>query len=304
MSKNTKKIEERISKKSKKSNKKILVIIASVISAIVISIMMYFFTDSLGLSEFKNLGIVGGILVGIIPFTLFQVKEMKKRDSLDQNLPVFLLALLSAVRTGATIENAIKKTSERNLGGLTPELKNLNANLGWGFPLTDCFRIFSERCNTRISKRVGLLLEMAIRIGGDITENLEMIQKHVSEMMELEKSRKSALAPYVYTIYISFIVFLAIALLLTTNFVPEIENVKRSFEENASAGSDFSGGDMFGSLQSFDPEALKAMMFNMAIIEGVFGGLAVGKIGSGSYIAGVKHIVIMVVVTVISFTFV
>jgi len=39
----------------------------------------------------------------------------------------------------------------------------------------------------------------------------------------------------------------------------------------------------------------------MALIQGVFGGLAAGKIGSGNYVAGIKHIVIMVIMAVIAF---
>ena len=53
-----------------------------------------------------------------------------------------------------------------------------------------------------------------------------MIQKHVSEMQNLEKSRKSALQPYTYTIYISFGVFLAVSVLLTSSFFTEIEKVQ------------------------------------------------------------------------------
>jgi flagellar protein FlaJ len=39
----------------------------------------------------------------------------------------------------------------------------------------------------------------------------------------------------------------------------------------------------------------------MAIIEAVFGGLAAGKIGAGSYVAGIKHIIVMIVIVVIAF---
>ncbi len=50
-----------------------------------------------------------------------------------------------------------------------------------------------------------------------------------------------------------------------------------------------------------DLKQLDSILFNMAIIEAVFGGLAAGKIGSGSYVAGIKHIVIMVVIAIIAF---
>jgi len=49
---------------------------------------------------------------------------------------------------------------------------------------------------------------------------------------------------------------------------------------------------------------METALFNMAIIEAVFGGLAAGKIGSGSYVAGVKDVVAMIVIAVIAFNIV
>jgi len=50
-----------------------------------------------------------------------------------------------------------------------------------------------------------------------------------------------------------------------------------------------------------DISLMEDALFNMAIIEAIFGGLAAGKIGAGSYVAGIKHIVVMVVISVIAF---
>jgi flagellar protein FlaJ len=136
---------------------------------------------------------------------------------------------------------------------------------------------------------------MALKIGGDVSENLEMIQKHVSDMQNLEKSRKSQLAPYTYTIYISYFVFLAVAILLVTSFFSEIEKVQLSLGDTGVEGG------LFGSLADMNIGAMEDALFNMAIIEAIFGGLAAGKIGAGSYIAGVKHIVLMVIIAVIAF---
>ena len=104
-----------------------------------------------------------------------------------------------------------------------------------------------------------------MKIGGDVSENLSMIQKHVSEMQNIEKSRKSALQPYTYTIYISFAVFLAVAVLLTTSFFTEIEKVQEGL---LAAGSGTEG--LFGSLASMEIDKLESALFNMAIIEAVF----------------------------------
>ena len=267
-------------------------LVASV-SVIVISFKLSEITDS---TTIKDVGIIFGIMVGIIPLTIHQLREVQRRDSVDRNMPVFLLALLSSVQSGSNLIKAIEQAADRNLGALTPELKNLKANISWGTPLEDAFENFAKRTGTRVSRRVTVLLEMAMKIGGDVSENLEMIQKHVSEMQNIEKSRKSALQPYTYTIYISFAVFLAVAVLLTTSFFTEIEKVQDGL---LAAGSGKDG--LFGSLADMDVSKLESALFNMAIIEAVFGGVAAGKIGSGSYVAGTKHVVVMIIMAVIAF---
>jgi len=271
-------------------------IMFSLIGSISVLSMSFYFSEYSDSTTIRDVGLIFGIMVGIIPLTIHQLKEVQRRDNIDRNLPVFLLALLSSVQSGANLIKAIEQAGERNLGALTPELKNLRANISWGTPIEDAFENFAERTGTRVARRVTVLLEMAMKIGGDVSENLEMIQKHVSEMQNIEKSRKSALAPYTYTIYISFFVFLAVAVLLTTSFFTEIEKVQEGL---LASGSGTEG--LFGSLASMEIDKLESALFNMAIIEALFGGLAAGKIGAGSYVAGTKHVVAMIVIAVIAF---
>jgi flagellar protein FlaJ len=87
-----------------------------------------------------------------------------------------------------------------------------------------------------------------------------------------------------------------VAVLLTTSFFTEIEKVQDGLLASGS-GND----GLFGSLASMEIDKLESALFNMAIIEAVFGGLAAGKIGAGSYVAGTKHVVAMIVISVIAF---
>ena len=283
---------------SKKIFRVIVFSIVGSLSVILVTQQIGAFSESGSISE---IGLIFGVIMGIVPLTLYQLKEVQRKDSVDKHMPVFLLALLSSVQSGANLMKAIEQTANRNLGALTPPLKNLRANLSWGMPIDEAFDNFSATTGTRISKRVTLLLQMALKIGGDVSENLEMIQKHVSDMQNLEKSRKSQLAPYTYTIYISYFVFLAVAVILVTSFFAEIEKVQLSIIESGGGGTE---GGLFSSLADMDIGLMETALFNMAIIEAVFGGLAAGKIGSGSYVAGVKHVVAMVVIAVIAFNIV
>ncbi|MEE8383389.1 MAG: type II secretion system F family protein [Nitrosopumilus sp.] len=271
-------------------------LVFSIVASISVLSMSFYFAEYSESTTIKDVGLIFGILVGIVPLTIHQLKQVQRRDDIDRNMPMFLLALLSSVQSGTNLIKAIEQAAERNLGALTPELKNLRANISWGTPMEEAFENFAERTGTRVARRVTVLLEMAMKIGGDVSENLAMIQKHVSEMQNIEKSRKSSLQPYTYTIYISFAVFLAVAVLLTTSFFSEMEKVQEGLIDSGS-GTD----GLFGSMASMDIGAMESALFNMAIIEAVFGGLAAGKIGSGSYVAGTKHVVAMIVLAVVAF---
>ncbi len=271
-------------------------LVFSLIASISVLSTSFYISEWSESTTIRDVGLIFGILVGIVPLTIHQLKEVQRKDSIDRNMPMFLLALLSSVQSGTNLIKSIEHAAERNLGALTPELKNLKANISWGTPMEEALENFAERTGTRVARRVTVLLEMAMKIGGDVSENLEMIQKHVSEMQNIEKSRKSALQPYTYTIYISFGVFLAVAVLLTTSFFTEIEKVQEGL---LASGSGTEG--LFGSLASMDISKLESALFNMAIIEAVFGGLAAGKIGAGSYVAGTKHVVAMIVISVVAF---
>jgi len=271
--------------------------VPSVIVGMGIILASFYFVGFSENTSIRDVGVIFGILAMIVPLTMLQLRESQRKDSIDRNLPLFLLALSSAVQSGANLIRAIETTAERNMGALTPELKNLQANISWGMPIEDSFQNFANRTGTKTARRVTVLLEMALKIGGDIRTNLEMIQKHVTELQNLEKERKSSLAPYTYTIYISFAIFLGIAVILSSQFFNQFEVVQHLLSKSPGT----TGGSMFASIKDVNFSALKQILFNMSIIEAVFGGLVAGKIGAGSYVAGIKHIIVMIVMAVVAF---
>jgi len=289
-------IKVEIPKQSVIHSQKLKVVVPSLLVGIIMIVSSFYYSSVTGDTSFRDVIVIFGALAAIVPFTLLHLRETQRKDNIDRNLPLFLLALSSAVQSGANLIRAIETTADRNMGPLTPQLKNLRANISWGMPIDDAFENFANKTGTKMSKRVAKLLEMALNIGGDIRSNLEMIQKHVTELQNLEKERKSSLAPYTYTIYISFAVFLGIAVILSSQFFSEFEVVQKMLEDTPGAE-----GGMFSSITSIDIEALNTVLFNMSIIEAVFGGLAAGKIGSGNYVSGIKHIIIMIVMAVVAF---
>jgi flagellar protein FlaJ len=293
--KRTKDVE--IPKLSLIHSKKLRILLPTAIVGIIMIAVSFFYPPIAEDSSIQTSGIVFGALFAIVPITLLHLKETQRKDNIDKNLPLFLLALSSAVQSGANLIRAIETTADRNMGPLTPELKNLRANISWGMPIEDAFENFAERTGTKMSRRVSTLLEMSLKIGGDIRANLEMIQQHVTDLQNLEKDRKASLAPYTYTIYISFAVFLGISVILSSQFFSEFLVVQKMLIDSPG----ITDGGMFSSIINMDIEALNSILFNMSLIEAVFGGLAAGKIGSGNYVSGIKHIIVMIVMAVAAF---
>jgi len=278
-------------------SKKLRILLPTAIIGIIMIAVSFNYPPIANDSSIQTTGIVFGALFAIVPITLLHLKETQRKDNIDKNLPLFLLALSSAVQSGANLVRAIETTADRNMGPLTPELKNLRANISWGMPIEDAFENFAERTGTKMSRRVSTLLEMSLKIGGDIRANLEMIQQHVTDLQNLEKDRKTSLAPYTYTIYISFAVFLGISVILSSQFFSEFLVIQKMLIDSPG----ITDGGMFSSIINMDIEALNSILFNMSLIEAVFGGLAAGKIGSGNYVSGMKHIIVMIVMAVAAF---
>ena len=69
----------------------------SLIASISVLSMSFYFSEYSDSTTIRDVGLIFGIMVGIIPLTIHQLKEVQRKDSIDRNLPVFLLALLSSV---------------------------------------------------------------------------------------------------------------------------------------------------------------------------------------------------------------
>jgi flagellar protein FlaJ len=247
----------------------------------------------------RNVGIAVAIIVAAGPSMIINMRKEKRADSIDQYLPLFLLNLVGAMQSGMTLLRAIEHAAERDFGSLTPELKNLKINISWGMPYEEAFEQFGNRIGTVMGRRVAGMLHISLISGGDTTRTIDTIQRFVSDMRNLDKERKSAMKPYIITIYIAFGVFLVTSILLVDNFFYEIETVQAQLKDSVRGSSI---PPTFSALLGMNIDQLTDTLFHMSIIEAVFGGLAAGKIGEGKFMAGIKHVQILVVITIVAFS--
>jgi len=235
------------------------------------------------------------VIFALVPPSIFYGIESRRKAAIDNNLSFLLQNVAEAGSLGMTLIRAIEVSTERDYGPLTKELRKMVAQLSWRAPLDEALKSFAERCGTLLASRVAFLIQAAYRSGGDVQESLETINLHVQELQDQERRRRAEMTPYIGIIYMSFLVFLITVYFLITQFF----SVSIGGEGLTSIGSTLGGFR--------DPSASKELLipifFYMAMVEGMFSGLAGGKISTGSIRNGFLHSTILCLLSFIVFTF-
>jgi len=236
------------------------------------------------------------LLVGAtLPPGMINFDYARWRRRIDNAIPQLLSDMTGDVKTGVSLMRTLENSARRDYGPLTAELSIAKAQLSWGVSLEDAITSLVRRVDTVLVRRIFTLIVEADKAGGKTDDLLDAVQKHAVELRNIEKERTATLRPYIVVTYIAFFVFLAVAVLLTNSFFSNIAQAQGNLQASG-------GGGIFSGLAGLDVGSIKQTFFQMSLIESVFGGLGAGKLGEMSFGAGFKHVLIMVVATLLVFT--
>lgn len=212
---------------------------------------------------------------------------------IDDNIPGMLAEVAGSVRSGFNITRAMELAASTDYGPLTEQLKMDKVQLSWGLTFEQVMQNQEKRVDSQLAKRTFASLAQASVSGGNTQDVLDAIQRHTTELHNIEKETKNALRPYIATIYIAVGIFLAISVVLIDTFFAQI------FASSAKVGQ---GASIFAGLGGLNLAALKQAFLQMGLMESVFGGLGAGKLGEASFAAGFKHVIILAAVNIVVFT--
>jgi archaeal flagellar protein FlaJ len=215
------------------------------------------------------------------------------RTKIDDNIPSMLADVAGNVRSGFNITRAMELAADTDYGPLTEQLKIDKVQLSWGMTFSQVMQGQVKRVDSQLAKRTFASLAQASLSGGNIQDVLDAIQRHTTELHQIDKETKNALRPYIATIYIAVGIFLAISVVLIDTFFSQI------FASSAKVGQ---GASLFAGLGGLNLPSLKQAFLQMGLMESVFGGLGAGKLGEASFAAGFKHVIILAVLNIVVFT--
>lgn len=238
--------------------------------------------------------LVVSLLAFIGPVGFFENYRYHQVRALEEKLPEFLRDVAESGKFGMTLAASIRSAAKGRYGDLTPEIKRMAAQIGWGISATEALKLFSERVQTQLVKRTCGIIIKAASAGGNVADILSLVSNDIKET-QLERAEKELnMTAYMVVIYVAFFVFLATVLILNAVFIPQIQN----------AGGKASGGD--SALQQgattvnaqLIPE-VRFIYLASALIHGLGDGITAGMLENGQVANGLRHSFIMVFVAYI-----
>jgi len=221
--------------------------------------------------------------------------------------PDFVGDLVNTVKSGVPISQGIVQISNRDYGALSPHIKKLSSQIQWGIPLHRALTYFAERTKAVLVRRSISTVIEAEKSGGNIEDVLRGITKSLVEIKELKDRRKAMIHSQIVQSYVIFGVFLIVMVFIQNSLIPYLGRI-----QGGTLGAVFGGGASesislmtrkitlsFSSLPAFFSSLreylihLEGIFTLLAIIQGLFAGLVLGKLSEGEISAGIKHSLIL-----------
>jgi archaeal flagellar protein FlaJ len=234
-----------------------------------------------------------GLMAICGPYGFYTTHKYKKVKEIESRLPDFLRDVAEAGRFGMTLAEAVKVASRGRYGGLTPEIRRMAAQIDWGVPAAEAMRLFSERVNTPLVKRMMSIIIKANDAGGSVADVLTMVAHDARETMLSQDERKISMSTFTVVIYVSFFVFLATIFILNVTFLPKMQEAGQSVAEGAAA---MGITNMPASIKS-DIIPTVQLIFIVAVVIHAFGdGIMAGVLQDGRIANGMRHSFIMLLI--------
>lgn len=230
--------------------------------------------------------------ISLGPLLTYNYFEQLRLKDMEKHLPSFLQMVAENKRSGLSLPTAISNAASINHGALTKDVKKMANQLSWGVPLPDVLKMFQKRTkkSVYINRAIGILLE-SYYSGGDVAATLDAISNSINTLKEVEAERDSVLREQVIIIYAIHFIFVGIIIAMYKIMLPLL------------AVQGTSGASLFGaSVQAPDVDYFKTLFFITLVIQSVSNGLVAGEAREGNLSASVKHIAIMLVVSLVGYT--
>ena len=240
-----------------------------------------------------------GISVAVLalPFVVGTVIETNAEKEKNEQFLEFARALAENVKGGTPIGQSVMNMRTKNFGSLTENIVKLANQMSIGIPMSKALDTFGNDIGSLTVKRAITLIKEAEAAGGKIENILDSVASSIYQIEKLKKERAAAISNLVVQGYIIFFIFIGIMLVMQFKIIPLTEDVQDVGNIGGGGLNEAFGssGIVSGGGGSVSTDELSRPLLYMLLLQGIFSGLAIGKLSEGSIKAGIKHSFVMTI---------
>lgn len=240
------------------------------IGVVILAVNFQFFYESTQIFAILNMFAVI-IILGIPLATKYT--GYRNIKTIENMFPKYLSDISSNLSTGMTLPQAMRAVRDNDYGVLNKHVRGLEAKINWGIPFEKALNDFAEKTGSDAMQRNIQTIIETHRAGGTMDTILDSVASSLQQLEKIKKERSSSIYAQMINGYLIYIVFLGVMIGLSTLLVP-------AFQTEETADLEIVFNEMFRAL---------------TIIQGLFAGLAIGKMAEGTLTAGIKHAMVLVI---------
>jgi archaeal flagellar protein FlaJ len=241
-----------------------------------------------------------GVVAALIPVVYVSLSNYRYVKSVERNIPRFLRDILESTDSGVTLPAALIRASTSDYGPISREIGISMTKFSLGYDFHESVMEAARKLKHPYMLQVGLIIVEAYSAGGRTHDVLNSSVMLFNGLEQYTEEKQSELRPYTQLVYISIIIFLVIAIIITAQFISPLNKLP-----SASAGAPGLGASTGGhssiNLSKISPVYYESVFFFAGLFEAIFGGIVAGKIVDGSASAGLRHSLILTIMTIVIF---
>lgn len=232
--------------------------------------------------------------------------NLQRQRNIEARFPDFVRYLAGAIRSGMPVSRAIVYVAKTDFGDLTPHVKKLANQIEWSIPVHKALTTFANQTGNAVIKRAIATVIEAEQAGGNIEDVLETVTNSVIEIKKMKQRRRASIHSQVIQSYVIFVVFLIVMIVVQNLVVPYVTSMgegERGLGEESVISPiggivekiDFDFGSIGGFFNSVELwfTSLRGVFLMIALIQGFFTGVVIGKLSEGQMKPGLKHSLIL-----------
>ncbi len=262
----------------------LFIVVATVLQQLYLPLPPYY----LPLNARANNALAMGVLIILLIPSILDASNLAYVRSVERNIPRFLRSVTESTTSGMILPRALSEAAKSDYGPISREVGLAVSKFTLGKDFSETIAEAGRRLRHPLARQLAVLISEAQAAGGRMREVLESGVDLYSTLFEYKEERRAELRPYLTLVYISLVIYLVVCYIAITQFLAPVITLQLASKAPFLASNLGLG-------------YFKSIFFWAGIFESVFGGLVGGKISEGAASAGLKHSVILLVLTILFF---